>query len=515
MNDQFILPVGSFTHAEGLLKLSVHAVGGQGGGVLTNWIVALAEANGYYAQSTSVPGLAQRTGSTIYYVEMMPATETTPVLALMPAPGDVDVVVASEMMEAGRAVERGFVSAGRTTVITSTHRVYATSEKLIPGDGRADRERVLELTRASAKRTVAFDMHDFAKRSKSHVSASLFGALAGSGALPFPVESYVSVIEASGRGVAASLDAFHKAREAAQTGVDEAANAPVAKRAEVRGPEKKRAEWQRLLTRVEALPGPVAEMAKAGLRKVAEFQDERLAGDYLTTVEEAVAGDDADHMWLYSTTFAKYLANALCYDDLIRVADLKTRAARFARVRDHADPSDTALLRTTEYMHPRAEEVVGMFPAALGRKVEASPKLFAWIDRRVNKGRRYRSDGIVAFVALYMLGGLKPIRRFTLRDAQEREHREAWLSYARHLLPRDYDLAVEVLACRRLIKGYSDTHARGLSKFDLAMQGARKLEGRADAAEWLRRLRTAALSDPSDQPLRDALKTVDSFLDAG
>ena len=34
---------------------------------------------------------------------------------------------------------------------------------------------------------------------------------------------------------------------------------------------------------------------------------------------------------------------------------------------------------------------------------------------------------------------------------------------------------VEVLRCRRLVKGYSDTHARGLSKFDRVMAKAPKL----------------------------------------
>ena len=47
-------------------------MGGQGGGVLADWIVWLAESEGWAAQSTSVPGVAQRTGATIYYIEMAP-----------------------------------------------------------------------------------------------------------------------------------------------------------------------------------------------------------------------------------------------------------------------------------------------------------------------------------------------------------------------------------------------------------------------------------------------------------
>ena len=82
-----------FSEQRDIIKIAILAIGGQGGGVLADWIVHLAEANGYYAQTTSVPGVAQRTGATIYYLELVPETGRTPVLSLMPAPGDVDIVV--------------------------------------------------------------------------------------------------------------------------------------------------------------------------------------------------------------------------------------------------------------------------------------------------------------------------------------------------------------------------------------------------------------------------------------
>ena len=91
------------------ITIAVVALGGEGGGVLADWIVDLAQHGGYLAQATSVPGVAQRTGATVYYVELFPKAQADarePVLALMPVPGDVDVVIASELMEAGRAVQR-------------------------------------------------------------------------------------------------------------------------------------------------------------------------------------------------------------------------------------------------------------------------------------------------------------------------------------------------------------------------------------------------------------------------
>jgi len=171
------------------ITIAVVALGGEGGGVLADWIVDLAQHGGYLAQATSVPGVAQRTGATVYYVELFPKAQADgcdPVLALMPVPGDVDVVLASELMEAARAVERGFVTPEKTLLIASTHRVFAMTEKIALADGREDAAALLAGCRDAARALVAFDMAALADATGSVLSAVLFGALAGSGALPFP-----------------------------------------------------------------------------------------------------------------------------------------------------------------------------------------------------------------------------------------------------------------------------------------------------------------------------------------
>jgi indolepyruvate ferredoxin oxidoreductase beta subunit len=100
------------------ITLLIAALGGEGGGVLTDWIVAAAAEQGLTVQSTSIPGVAQRTGATSYYVEIMPVRAAElggrlPVLALTPGIGDIDLMVASELLEAGRAVAGGFVTKDR------------------------------------------------------------------------------------------------------------------------------------------------------------------------------------------------------------------------------------------------------------------------------------------------------------------------------------------------------------------------------------------------------------------
>ncbi|WP_420409877.1 indolepyruvate oxidoreductase subunit beta family protein [Hoeflea sp.] len=498
-----------------VIKIAVMAVGGQGGGVLTNWIEDTAHRNGYAVQATSVAGVAQRTGATIYYIEMAPKGDRPPVFSLLPAAGDVDILVAAEMMEAGRAIMRGFVTPDRTTLIASAHRALAVSEKMIPGDGIASSEEVIAAAEVAAQRFILFDMDRMALDAGSVISSSLFGALAGSGALPFPRESYEDAIKASGRGVKASLRAFGAAYEAAGNGVVEnsgqvrstaepAAGAP-------KGPTRMLERWRALETRAHAFPEPAREMALTGLRAVVDFQDLDYGVEYLDRLEAIRDQDDASKAHEFTREAAKYIAKAMAYDDVFRVADLKTRGSRFDRVRREISPADGARMKLTEFMHPRAEEIIGMMPARLGRRISRSERATRMIDRLVNKGRRLRTDRLLPFAQLYLLGGLRKYRRGTLRHAIEKEHMERWLDLAMKYRRIDYALGVETLRNRRLVKGYSDTHARGLSKFDRVMDGVALLAGRDDAAHWCNLLREAALADEKGEQLEGALKTVRSF----
>ncbi len=521
-----------------IVKLAIMAVGGQGGGVLTDWIVDLAEGNGYAVQATSVAGVAQRTGATIYYVEMLPQSGRLPVLALAPAEGDVDILIAAEMMEAGRAIMRGFVTPDRTTLIASSHRALAISEKIAPGMGLADSDAVRKAAGESARRVIIFDMETIAREAGSVISASLFGALAGSGTLPFPSEAYRETIRASGRGVGASLKAFDMALAAAAGedampvgnledapapgGILPLSATPVDAEHEpgrIVGPDRLLRDWQALIARVAALPGHVAAIADLGLRKLVDYQDAAYGAAYLDRIDGLLRQDraagGAAKEFAFTATAAKYLANAMAYDDILRVADLKTRQGRHARISDEMRATEGTLVQVTEYFHPGAAEAISIMPRRLGLWVEGRAGLVRGLDRIVNRGQRLRTDRLATFLALYAIAGLRRWRRGLLRHDREMAHIDGWLDVALGRLPSDYRHAVETLKVRRLIKGYSDTHARGLSKFQRVMAGAELVTGRDDAADWTARLVAAALADPKGAALDGALQTIRSFTTAG
>jgi indolepyruvate ferredoxin oxidoreductase, beta subunit len=494
------------------ISIAILAMGGQGGGVLTDWIVAVAEANGWHAQSTSVPGVAQRTGATLYYIEMLPPKGgKAPVLALMPTPGDVDVVIAAELMEAGRSILRGLATPERTLLITSTHRAFAIAEKEKPGLSIADPQAVTVAAGIAARRVIAFDMERAARENGTVVSAPLLGALAGAAALPFPRESFEQVIAAGERGTAASLkgfaDGFSRAsrNELPQVLANPQAAAAVLPETLGSGVLDER------LARLRALPPAAHAAALAGLKRTIDFQDLAYGDDYLARLEHLAALDSshggAAHGHAFTAAAAKHLANAMAYDDVIGVADLKTRSARLARIQAEMK-SGTDPLYLTEFMHPRADEIVSLLPASWGRRIAAKPPLMARIDRMVNRGRRVETATLRGFLQLYLVSGLRRWRRKLLRHETEMRHAEDWLTRVIAMLPQNYDLARAMLSARRLVKGYSDTHARGLSKFDRVLSAAPLLAARGDGGQWMDRLITAALKDENGDALDGVLKTI-------
>jgi len=499
------------------LSIAILAMGGQGGGVLTDWIVEVAESQGWSAQSTSVPGVAQRTGATIYYIETLPPRNgVAPVFSLMPTPGEVDVVIAAELMEAGRSVLRGLVTPDRTTLIASTHRAYAVVEKEKPGDGAGDPFTVTNALDFAARRVIAFNMEKLAIERGTVISAPMLGALAASSALPFDRTAYEAVVRKGARGANASLAAFADAFDRARAGDRDSPRTGAAKRLDVPPEDAGHPELNRLLGRLRAeLPENASALAFAGLKRIVDFQDVAYGDEYVDRLASLAAVDasngGAAKGFAFTAEAAKRLAVAMAYDDVIRVADIKVRTSRFARLRDEAGAAPGQILYATEYLHPRAEEVCGMLPARLGAFIESNPTLFRSLDRLVNRGHRVAVGRIGGFLQLYLLSSLRGTRRMSLRHNRETEHCEAWLSRATEILPRNYDLAVEILRCRRLVKGYSDTYARGLSKFDRVMAKASKLVGRDDGADWMARLIAAALLDEPGDALDGVAKTVDTL----
>jgi indolepyruvate ferredoxin oxidoreductase beta subunit len=458
--------------------------------------------------------VAQRTGATIYYVELFPkaaavAAGKPPVLALMPLPGDVDVVLASELMEAGRAVQRGLVTPDRTTLITSTHRVYAIAEKVAMGDGRAHADVLLQGVQAAARRFVGYDMAAAAEAAGSVISAVLLGTLAGTGVLPFTRAQFEATIERGGVGVKPSLKAFGLAFDraaAAGQAVDAPVEAAPAAQPLPRSPDP---AVQALIARAaQAHSGETLRLVMEGLRRLVDYQDVDYAALYLDRLQAAVAPDGPAPPPVSTPELmqdlARHLALWMSYEDTIRVADLKTRGTRFDRVQGEVRASAQQLLTINEYLHPRLQEVAETLPGGLGPWLLKSTLPRKLVQRLCAEGRVVQTSSLRGYLMLRAVAGLRRWRRSTLRYAAEQQRIEAWLADIRSAL-HNPALALEITRCQRLVKGYGDTHERGLRNYALL----RAAWAGGATADQVARLRTAALADENGHALAAALQQAD------
>ena len=489
----------------------VGALGGEGGGVLTSWIVAAAESLGYPVQSTSIPGVAQRTGATTYYIEIYPAHHDrlegrAPTMALYATPGNMDVVVTSEMMEAGRALELGWVTPNRTTLISSSHRVYSILEKSAMGDGRVEVSDLVKTANHLAKRAILIDMERLAEANGSAINAVILGVMAGSGEMPLPAEAFEKAIEKTGVAVSANLRGF-------KAGLDHVrGDIPMP---ELPPPEERPApaDMDALLARVnDSFPPETRQILEDGVRRAVDYQNLAYGGRYLDNAQRILAADKtnggADKGFRLTVEGARYLALWMSYEDIIRVAALKSRPERMQRVHREVGAKDGEPVVVTEFLKPGFDEIASVLPPALGRA------LTRWKENKPGRQRfhiamRVKTNTVLGYVRLWALARLRFWRPWTYRFAEEWSEIGSWLDALEAAAGRSYELALEIAELPNLRKGYSDTHRRGVANYRKVFeQVARPAAAGGDAsaaAAALNAARTAALADPEGDTLRTVL----------
>lgn len=487
------------------ITLLICALGGEGGGVLTEWLVDVARHAGYAAQATSIPGVAQRTGATTYYIEVFPVPVAElggrrPVFSLNPVPGALDALLSSELLETARQVTNGLPSADRTLVITSSARALTTMERMQMGDGRVESADLLKLVQQFSREHQVFDMAGIAKEAGTVVSAVMLGAIAGSGLFPFRREDYEAVVKAGGKGADASLRGFAKAFDLVAAGRTQASYveqlvgwAPAAPAGAAVG--------SKAAHPTGIFPAEVEEMFSLGWQRLVDYQGKAYADLYVQRLQsvldaERAADPRATRGWATTREMARWLALWMAFDDIVRVADLKSRASRWARVQGEVKAGEDDLLKVYDHFKPGVPEFAAMLPPAL------AGKLVAWDRKRVMRGRqpwalplKIGTHSVLGMLALRTLAATRWLRPHGSRFALEQRMIERWLQGVVQGTGRGWQLGHEIALCGRLIKGYGSTNERGkenlLHVLDHLAHGGQA----EDAAKAVRSAREAALAD--------------------
>lgn len=505
------------------ISILVCALGGEGGGVLSEWLVQAALLAGFPVQSTSIPGVAQRTGATTYYVEVFPVPQAQiaarrPVLSLYPVPGALDLLVSSELLETVRQIGNGYAAPQRTHVISSSTRTLTTNERMQLGDGRMSDAPLREVLARHSREHQIFDMGAVARDTGTVVSAVMFGAVAASGLLPFSRVVCEAVIRQGGRGADASLRGFARAFDivtAARQQVDFVRE--VIDGAPTPPPASARAAPLAVLPpgAADRFPAATHDVLTLGHARMVDYQDARYGALYLERLQRILAAERAsdphgEHAWATTRETARYLALWMAFDDIVRVAELKCRTSRRDRVRREVKLADGELLRVYEHFKPGVAELAALLPAAL-----AQP-LVRWDRRRQARGRepfampmKVATHSMAGFMSLRLLASLRWLRRSGSRFAQEQVLIERWLAAVEHGARTRWALGHEVALCGRLIKGYGSTNERGkenlLHVIDHLLP-SRTLVNAEQRVEAIRAARTAALADDAGAALDQTLK---------
>ena len=446
------------------ISLLICALGGEGGGLLSEWLMHTAQLSGYPAQSTSIPGVAQRTGATTYYIEVLPTPLTelqgkTPVFSLNPVPGALDAMISSELLETARQITLGLVSPERTRVFSSSARALTTLERMPLGDGRLDSASLTALVQQFSKEAHVWDFGAMAQANGTMVSAVMLGVIAGSGLWPFERKHFEATLQDSGAHSAASLKGF-------AAGLARVQNTQ-ALHAMQQDDEKALAPTVVKSSALPSLPPVVGELAALGYSRLCDYQSKVYADLYLSRLQQVLQAEeqaDATHVHGYQTSreTARWLALWMAFDDIVRVADLKSRASRWQRVAREVKLQEDDLLHLYDHFKPGVPEFAALLPSWL-----ATP-LQRWNKRRALSGQspwalplKIGTHSVMGMLALHTLASFKWLRPFGSRFHTEQADISQWLQAVCMGLQQDWSLGHEVAMCGRLIKGYGSTNERG------------------------------------------------------
>jgi indolepyruvate ferredoxin oxidoreductase beta subunit len=337
--------------------------------------------------------------------------------------------------------------------------------------------------------------------------------------LPLARAACEATIRESDKGVAASLRGFAAAFDivsalrAERQAVDAAVAAATTAVATI-APQSIGSSDASTDAAIAAFPTDVRELIALGHARLVDYQNRRYADLYLERLGRVRAAEQAgdpgganDHATTRAA--ARWLALWMAFDDVVRVADLKTRAARFARVEREVKAERGDVVAIVDHFKPGVAEIAGLLP----RRVAAA--LVRWDRKRVARGKdafalplKIRSDTVFGFLLLRALAATRPLRRHGSRFAAEQAAIERWLAATDAATRRHAVLGAEIAECGRLIKGYGATNERGKENLLHVLDHlvvASRFASDDERAAAIRVARVAALADESGQALDQAL----------
>ena len=458
------------------VRALIGTVGGQGGGVLSDWLVRGLLNSGWQAQSIGLLGLSQRAGSVIYYLEASPVGDTPPILSPFAVPGDVDLILAQEFLELGRLLQGGF-AAKDCNIVANTYRYLGTLEKM-PAEGGVYPIDVIQTAAETLSDNTwlfhAQNMVTEAGLSYLSSNAILLGAVVASPSFNLPVEPFHQAISDAGSNVGDNIKAFDLGYQMMRDGTLPRAHfqqeevkdwQQMADERAAKLSGKNQAAYRKLLTEAQqTLPAKINQTLAEALYQLIDYQNETYARAYLEMVNEFKADENLQAL------YAQHLALWLTYEDSPRVAQLKTRPSRFTGIAKEHGLKPGQKMLVEDFLAPDPQQLYGILPPALAELVRGIGRRFNADFENITLEMKIKTSSFWGYRTMAFIGWTRRFRLSSWRHQQEMQQIHNWQTGIREWQSLGDEFGALAADAGRLIKGYGRVRELALADLSLFLE---------------------------------------------
>jgi hypothetical protein len=243
----------------------------------------------------------------------------------------------------------------------------------------------------------------------------------------------------------------------------------------------------------QGLPESIAPVASNAISTLITYQGVAYAKLYVERLKRFVGRRGVDEAMLGE--IARLMAMRMCYEDAIRIAQLKLLELE-------AEP-DTP--RADDVRKLRLDEMVETLPTMIAELLLDLLDRIGWVHRRVSI--RFSTANRFSIRRLKIEAALRRWRRYSIRYSKERMWVERWLHMIDRALTKQPAAAPNMIETATMVQGYGDTYRHGLADWHMIIDGLAKptfdgVLALPDLAGAIAEARAAALPDPRQAALK-------------
>jgi indolepyruvate ferredoxin oxidoreductase beta subunit len=449
------------------LRVLIGTVGGQGGGVLSDWLIhGLLNAN-WNAVSIGLLGLSQRAGTVTYYCEASSDKEEKIVNSMFAMPGDVNLFIGQELLELGRLLSAGYAS-NDCVIVGNLGRTYTTLEKMPAENGVYDSSIITNAAeKLSPQNNYLIDAPAYVTAHHlQHLTSNAFllGIVVASPVIDLPTEPFVKAIRDSEVNVKGNIQAFELGYQMFKDGKIHTGINQYQKEDQLlpNTTFASTSEADDLFEKIKSnCSKEITGSIEFACQRLEDYQDKAYVESYLEMIDNLRSKSSVRAETVGA--FSKNAALWLSYEDIPRVGQLKTRPDRFAKVfKEHGIQSQHSV-KITDYFVPDIEQLVGMLPRPLARLVKKIGLIFS--DDFDNKSfpLRIQSTSVFGYWSLRLLSMGRYWRRSSLRHQYEMSKFNFWFDSLRKIQDESPAVAQIVAELGRVVKGYGHVRVKAIN----------------------------------------------------